>query len=62
MSQKQCVSSSLMRGDVRDALAQQPVGQCTGKAASVRPDSVDLDLVRDLLRTAVAASDPVYWR
>ncbi|MFJ9601227.1 iron chaperone [Streptomyces althioticus] len=60
-SQKQYLSFYLLRGDVRDAFAERLAGQDMGKSCLRfrRPDSVDLDLVRDLLRATAAASDPV---
>ncbi|MFF8584286.1 iron chaperone [Streptomyces althioticus] len=60
-SQKQYLSFYLLRGDVRDAFAERLAGQDMGKSCLRfrRPDSVDLDLVRDLLRATAAASGPV---
>lgn len=51
-SQEQCVSLYAMRGDVHNAFAERPVGQGVGKSCLRfrRPGSVDLGLVRDLLR------------
>ncbi|MEZ7157899.1 iron chaperone [Streptomyces sp. MAD19A] len=60
-SQKRYLSFYLLRGDVRDAFAERLAGQDMGKSCLRfrRPDSVDLDLVRDLLRATAAASGPV---
>lgn len=60
-SQKQYLSFYLLRGDVRDAFAERLAGQDMGKSCLRfrRPDSVDLDLVRDLLRATAAASGPI---
>lgn len=60
-SQKQYLSFHLLRGDVRDALAERLAGQGMGKSCLRfrKPGSVDLDLVRDLLRAAAAARGPI---
>ena len=60
-SQKQYISLYLLRGDVRDAFAERLAGQDMGKSCLRfrKPGSVDLDLVRDLLRATAAASSPV---
>ncbi|MFF0210591.1 iron chaperone [Streptomyces althioticus] len=59
-SQKQSLSFYLLRGDVRDAFAERPAGQGMGKSCLrfCRPGSVDLGLVRDLLRATAATSGP----
>ncbi|WP_435255717.1 DUF1801 domain-containing protein [Streptomyces althioticus] len=59
-SQEQYASFYLLRGDVRDAFAERLAGRDMGKSRLRfrKPGSVDLDLVRDLLRAA-AASGPV---
>ncbi|MDT6971804.1 DUF1801 domain-containing protein [Streptomyces thermocarboxydus] len=60
-SQKQYLSFHLLRGDVRDALAGRLAGQDMGKSCLRfrKSGSVDLDLVRDLLRATAAAPGPV---
>ncbi len=60
-SQKQYLSFHLLRGDVRDALAGRLVSQDMGKSCLRfrKSGSVDLDLVRDLLRATAAAPGPV---
>ncbi len=56
-SQKQYISYYLMRGDVRDAFEERLAGQDMGKGCLRfrRPERVDFDLVRDLLRATAAA-------
>ncbi|MGA4985372.1 DUF1801 domain-containing protein [Streptomyces cellulosae] len=60
-SQKQYLSFHLLRGDVRDALAGRLAGQDMGKSCLRfrKSGSVDLDLVRDLLRATAAAPGPI---
>ncbi|NUV53655.1 DUF1801 domain-containing protein [Streptomyces coelicolor] len=60
-SQKQYISFYLLRGDVRDAFAERLAGQDMGKGCLRfrKPERVDLDLARDLLRATAAASGPV---
>ncbi|MFZ4175025.1 iron chaperone [Streptomyces griseoincarnatus] len=60
-SQKQYISFYLLRGDVRDAFAERLACQDMGKGCLRfrKPERVDLDLVRDLLRATAAASGPV---
>ncbi|MFE3253179.1 iron chaperone [Streptomyces sp. NPDC059209] len=55
-SQKQYISFYLMRGDVREAFTERLAGQDMGKGCLRfrKPESVDLDLVRDLLRATAA--------
>ncbi|MFL1376337.1 MULTISPECIES: iron chaperone [unclassified Nocardiopsis] len=57
-SQKRYISVYLMRQDVRDAFADRLAGQDMGKGCLrfSRPEKVDTDLLRDLLR-ATAATD-----
>ncbi|BFO21850.1 hypothetical protein SHKM778_82380 [Streptomyces sp. KM77-8] len=56
-SQKQYISVYLMRGDVREAFEERLAGQDMGKGCLRfrRPESVDFELVRDLLRATAAA-------
>ncbi|MET9606343.1 DUF1801 domain-containing protein [Streptomyces sp. NPDC006512] len=58
-NQKQYVSFYLLRTDVRDAFAERLAGHDMGKACLRfrRPDRIDFDLLRDLLR-ATAATGP----
>ncbi|MFE0960111.1 iron chaperone [Streptomyces fungicidicus] len=60
-SQKQYISVYLMRGDVREAFEERLAGQDMGKGCLRfrRPESVDFELVRDLLRATAAASGEV---
>ncbi|MFJ6681166.1 DUF1801 domain-containing protein [Streptomyces werraensis] len=60
-SRKQDISFYPLRGDALDAFAERPADQDAGGSCLrfSRPDGVDLDLVRDLLRATVAASGPV---
>ncbi|MHA5047105.1 iron chaperone [Streptomyces sp. SD15] len=55
-SQKQYISFYLMRSDVREAFAEQLAGQDMGKGCLRfrRPESVDFDLLRSLLRATAA--------
>ncbi|MFE2478058.1 DUF1801 domain-containing protein [Streptomyces sp. NPDC059389] len=57
-SQKQYISLYLMRSDVREAFEERLTGQDMGKACLRfrKPDDIDFDLVRDLLRAT--AADP----
>ncbi|MEV0007220.1 DUF1801 domain-containing protein [Streptomyces sp. NPDC051840] len=60
-SQKQYISFYLMRADVREAFEERLAGQDMGKGCLRfrKPESVDLELVRDLLRaTAVLPGTP----
>ncbi|MEU5522288.1 DUF1801 domain-containing protein [Streptomyces sp. NPDC047860] len=60
-SQKQYISFYLMRGDVRDAFEERLAGHDMGKGCLRfrKPDSVDFELVRDLLRATAAAPGQV---
>lgn len=51
-SQKQYISFYLMRTDVRDAFEERLAGQDMGKGCLRfrKPESIDFDLVRDLLK------------
>lgn len=55
-NQKQYISFYLMRGDVREALAERLVGQDMGKGCLRfrKAAAVDFDLVRELLRATAA--------
>ncbi|MFB6898037.1 iron chaperone [Streptomyces hydrogenans] len=55
-SQKQYISFYLMRGDVREAFEERLAGRDMGKGCLRfrRPEQVDLDLLRDLLRATAA--------
>ncbi|MFD6991111.1 iron chaperone [Streptomyces sp. NPDC059943] len=55
-SQKQYISFYLMRGDVREAFGERLAGQDMGKGCLRfrRPESVDFDLLRDLLKATAA--------
>ncbi|MFF2188285.1 iron chaperone [Streptomyces sp. NPDC058155] len=55
-SQKQYISFYLMRGDVREAFEERLAGQDMGKGCLRfrRPESVDFDLLRDLLKATAA--------
>ncbi|MEV6952998.1 DUF1801 domain-containing protein [Streptomyces sp. NPDC051183] len=55
-SQKQYVSFYLMRGDVREAFAERLADQDMGKGCLRfrKPENIDFDLVRDLLRATAA--------
>lgn len=56
-SQKQYISFYLMRSDVREAFSGRPAAQDMGKGCLRfrKPESVDFELVRDLLRATAAA-------
>ncbi|MEU7072509.1 DUF1801 domain-containing protein [Streptomyces narbonensis] len=56
-SQKQYISFYLMRSDVREAFEERLAGRDMGKGCLRfrKPEDVDLDLVRDLLRAVAAA-------
>lgn len=60
-SQKQYTSFYLMRSDVREAFEERLAGQDMGKGCLRfrRPESVDFELVRDLLRATAAAPGEV---
>ncbi|MFI5617628.1 iron chaperone [Streptomyces sp. NPDC051567] len=55
-SQKQYISFYLMRGDVREEFAERLAGQDMGKGCLRfrKPENIDFDLVRDLLRATAA--------
>ncbi|MFE2032189.1 iron chaperone [Streptomyces scopuliridis] len=55
-SQKQYISFYLMRGDVREAFEERLAGQDMGKGCLRfrRPETIDFDLLRDLLRATAA--------
>jgi uncharacterized protein YdhG (YjbR/CyaY superfamily) len=57
-SQKQYISFYLMRSDVRTAFAERLAGHDMGKGCLRfrKPERIDFDLVRDLLRAT--AADP----
>jgi uncharacterized protein YdhG (YjbR/CyaY superfamily) len=57
-SQKRCISFYLLRTDVRQAFAERLAGHDMGKGCLRfrKPDQIDFDLVRDLLRAT--AADP----
>ncbi|WP_256104159.1 iron chaperone [Streptomyces sp. ODS05-4] len=59
-AQKQYLSFYLMRPDVREAFAQRLAGQDMGKGCLRfrKPESVDFDLLRDLLRATAARPGP----
>ncbi|GAA1220835.1 iron chaperone [Kitasatospora nipponensis] len=54
--QKQYISFYLMRGDVREAFEERLAGHDMGKGCLRfrRPESVDFDLLRDLLQATAA--------
>ncbi|MFD7262449.1 iron chaperone [Streptomyces sp. NPDC059874] len=56
-SQKQYISFYLLRTEVRDALAEALAGHDMGKGCLRfrKPESIDFDLLRDLLRATAAA-------
>lgn len=56
-SQKQYISLYLMRSDVREAFEERLAGHYMGKGCLRfrRPENIDFDLVRDLLRATAAA-------
>lgn len=55
-SQKRYVSFYLLRSDVREAFEERLVGHDIGKGCLRfrRPESIDFDLIRDLLRATAA--------
>jgi uncharacterized protein YdhG (YjbR/CyaY superfamily) len=55
-SQKRYISFYLMRGDVREAFEERLAGQDMGKGCLRfrTPESMDFDLLRDLLRATAA--------
>lgn len=55
-AQKQYISFYLMRGDVRDAFADRLATQDMGKGCLRfrKPEHIDFDLVRDLLKATAA--------
>ncbi|MFE4954752.1 iron chaperone [Streptomyces sp. NPDC056653] len=59
--QKNCISVYLLRSDVREAFAERPAGYDMGKACLRirRPENIDFDLVRDLLRATAAGPGTV---
>lgn len=60
-SQKQYISFYVLRTDVRTAFAERLAGYDMGKSCLRfrRPDQIDFDLVRDLLRATAAGPGPV---
>lgn len=56
-SQRQYVSFYLMRSDVREAFAERLAGQDMGKGCLRfrKPETIDFDLLRGLLRATAAA-------
>lgn len=60
-SQKQYVSFYLMRADVRDAFEEQLAGQDMGKGCLRfrKTESIDFELLRQLLRATAARPGPV---
>lgn len=60
-SQKQYISFYLLRGDVREAFAEQLVGQDMGKGCLRfrKPEKIDFVLLRDLLRATAAGPGQV---
>lgn len=60
-SQKQYVSFYLMRTDVREAFAERLAGHDMGKGCLRfrKPESIDFDLLRDLLRATAAKPGPI---
>ncbi|MFE4373123.1 iron chaperone [Streptomyces sp. NPDC056835] len=60
-SQKQYISFYLMRGDVREAFEERLAGRDMGKGCLRfrKPEHIDFDLVRDLLRATAAAPGTV---
>uniref|UniRef100_A0AAU2JJY2 DUF1801 domain-containing protein n=1 Tax=Streptomyces sp. NBC_00049 TaxID=2903617 RepID=A0AAU2JJY2_9ACTN len=61
-SQKQYVSFYLMRSDVREAFTARLAGQDMGKVCLRfrKPENIDFDLLRDLLRATAAGPGTVY--
>ncbi|WFR70887.1 DUF1801 domain-containing protein [Prescottella defluvii] len=55
-SQKQYISFPLMRSDVREAFTERLAGQDMGKGCLrfCRPQAIDFELLRDLLRATAA--------
>ncbi|MFG2819160.1 iron chaperone [Kitasatospora sp. NPDC048365] len=55
-AQRQYLSFYLMRGDVREAFGERLAGQDMGRSCLRfrRPENVDFDLVRELLRATAA--------
>jgi uncharacterized protein YdhG (YjbR/CyaY superfamily) len=60
-SQRQYISFYVMRSDVRQALEERLAGQDMGKSCLRfrKPEKVDFDLVRDLLRASAETGRPV---
>lgn len=60
-SQKQYISFYLMRGDVREAFEERLAGQHMGKGCLRfrKPDAIDFDLLRDLLRATAGRTGTV---
>lgn len=60
-SQKQYVSFYLMRGDVREAFEERLAGHDMGKGCLRfrKPELIDFDLVRDLLKATAAGPGQV---
>ncbi|MEV7991050.1 DUF1801 domain-containing protein [Streptomyces sp. NPDC086077] len=60
-SQKQYVSLYLMRGDVREAFEERLAGHDMGKGCLRfrKPELIDFDLVRDLLKATAAGPGQV---
>jgi uncharacterized protein YdhG (YjbR/CyaY superfamily) len=59
--QKQYISIHIMRPDVRDAHAGRLAGQNMGKGCLRyrKPEQIDFDLVRSMLKATAASSGPV---
>lgn len=59
-SQKQHISVYLLRGDVREAFAERLAGHDMGKGCLRfrRPEKIDFELLRDLLRATAAGTTP----
>ncbi|MFE5668632.1 iron chaperone [Streptomyces niveus] len=60
-SQKQYISFYLMRSDVREAFGERLAGQDMGKGCLRfrKPERIDFDLLRDLLRATAAGPGPI---
>ncbi|MET7492893.1 DUF1801 domain-containing protein [Streptomyces sp900116325] len=60
-SQKNYISFYLLRSDVRDAFEERLAGQDMGKGCLCfrKPETIDFDLVRDLLRATAAGPGTV---
>jgi uncharacterized protein YdhG (YjbR/CyaY superfamily) len=60
-SQRQYISFYLMRTDVRDAFQERLAGQDMGKGCLRfrKPEKVDFELVRDLLRATAGGPGPI---